>query len=106
MPSTPKDYAGHSLQNMFGMMEYEQAIETILRYLADDEAKIPAKYVWGWDLGTGWKKLFRIDTFDSVSCELFAMLCAAGWITENYFPKYTFRLSGKTIARLEESSRS
>jgi hypothetical protein len=46
----------------------------------------------------GWKKIFKIDIISSPT--LFAMMCAAGWIVNNWFPKGTFTVSDAFIERV------
>lgn len=101
--SEPKDFLGDELLSTFGMREYEWAIADIIKWLASDEKIKLYPGQEGYDTGAGWRKLFRINTFPKIDAPLFAMLCAAGWIENNYFPKYTFWLSEAAVKRLEDS---
>lgn len=104
---SPKDFIGFDMRSTFGMYEYEEAIYKIVRYLADDDAKLEFMFGMGEypaAKGTGWSKLFRVNTVPEIDSALFAMLCADGWIVANYFPKYTFSLSQSAIARLREKA--
>lgn len=102
----PSDFVGNKLQGYFGMIEYEEAIATIVEYLADDIRRLEIHPGFDWSAlhELGWKKLFRISDFNSIKAALFAMLCASGWISCNYYPKYTFRLSEGAIQRLHEKA--
>ena len=98
---SPKDLAGKELLSCFGMMEFEREIAKIIEYLADDNQKLDFSKSMGWEVGEGWEKKFCMDTLD-IDPVWFAMLCAAGWICNTYFPKGSFMLSPGAVKRLEE----
>lgn len=101
--SHPKDFLGNELLSTFGMREFEWAIRDIIKWLASDShIKMPVYLDYGND-GEGWDKLFAINTFPEIDASMFAMLCAAGWIENTFFPKGTFKLSRGAIKRLEAS---
>jgi hypothetical protein len=93
-------------KNTFGMCEYERAAVRIIEYLKSDSN--PLEGSWLKDMydpyidkdNQKWTKIFTPDILGDTT--LFAMLCAAGWISNNYFPKGTFYVSEDFIKRLEE----
>ena len=82
--SKPSDFNDIKLLSTFGLSEYETAMSEILKWLADN--------------GDDWKE-FRMNVIDEPV--IFAMICAAGWIENNYFPKGTFFISQEAIKRLD-----
>ena len=69
------------------MAEFEKAISTIIRWLAEH--------------GDSWDTQFRIDTILDISPTMFAMLCAAGWIANWFFPKGSFIIAAQTVNIIE-----
>ncbi len=88
------------LQGYFGCVEFEDAICWIVRFLADDTryANIPASlYGHG---PAGWGKKIRLETIPNIDPTMFAMLCAAGWLQNCWFPKGAFTVTDAFIKRL------
>ena len=94
------------LSSTFGCREFEDAIAEIVKFLADDsretkrdflvsESELPPK-------GTGWKKEFRPEDIPSVDAFMFIMIAAAGWISNCWSPKWTFRISKYAIQKIQE----
>ena len=104
----PKDVdLSDKLQKVFGCFEVEDAACRILRFLADNSKVIPGHPSLGSGHAPdftpilGWDKSFRIDTIPGISPTMFAMLCAAGWIVNTWFPKGTFRVSDAFKERID-----
>ncbi len=96
---TPADVdLSNYLQNTFGCCEFEHAIELIVRYLQDPNRN--AGWLGGYEPGIGWKKKFRVGTIYNLDATMFAMLCAAGWICNAWFPKGSFVASPELVDRL------
>ncbi len=89
------------LQGYFGCVEFEDALIWIIKYLADNHrnAGIP-ETLYG-NGPAGWGKKIRIETIPNISPTMFAMLCAAGWLQNSWFPKGAFTVTADFIKRLE-----
>lgn len=102
----PKDVdLKDGLLSTFGCAEFEEAAVQIILFLADEtrSAGIP-EWLFGNGPATGWGKKLTIDTLvdRGVDDHWFAMLCAAGWLENAWFPKGSFVVSERFVKRLDE----
>lgn len=95
------DLSGH-LRSAFGCVEFEDAAMQIVYFLRDGYRNAGiAESRYGNGPG-GWGKKIEVHTINSISPSMFAMLCAAGWLENVFFPKGAFQVTKAFIKRLKE----
>lgn len=89
------------LVGTFGCIEFEDAACVLVRFLSSEASQrsIPA-WLDHNPNGKGWEKSFYMRDLP-IDSTLFAMLCAAGWIQNYWFPKGSFVVSQDFVSRLE-----